>query len=113
MVLLHPPNHYRIPVEGENLQHVGVLRAFADAILNGGQPVAAGIEGINGLTISNAMHLSSWTGKPVTLPFDEDRYLDELNQRRATSRLKESRSVYSDTSWIIRFQNRRADRATG
>ncbi len=89
---------YEAPLEGENLQHVGVLRAFADAILNGGPLIANGIEGINGLTISNAMHLSSWLGHAIDLPFDEDLYLTELNQRRATSRLKDTVSVFSDTA---------------
>ena len=54
-------------------------------------------EGINGLMISNAMHLSSWTGKTVTLPIDEDLFLEELNKRRATSRLKTGASVTLDT----------------
>ena len=46
---------------------------------------------------SNAMHLSSWTGKTVTLPIDEDLFLEELNKRRATSRLKTGASVTLDT----------------
>lgn len=86
-----------VELEGENLQHVGVLRAFADAILNGGQLIAAGQEGINGLILSNAMHLSSWQGKPVELPLDEDVFLDELNKRRESSRLKDTKAVHFDT----------------
>ena len=35
--------------------------------------------------LSNAMHLSSWLGKAVEIPFDEDLFLAELNKRRATS----------------------------
>ena len=31
--------------------------------------------------LSNAMHLSSWLGKDVELPFNEDLYLSELNKR--------------------------------
>lgn len=86
-----------VELEGENLQHIGVLRAFGDAILNGGALVAEGYEGINGLTLSNAMHLSSWLGHAVNIPFDEDLYLDELNKRRATSRMKEAADVHFDT----------------
>lgn len=74
---------------GENTQHNGVLAAFADAILNGGELVAKGQEGINGLTLSNAMHLSSWLGHPVELPFDEDLFLEELTKRRKLSKKKE------------------------
>ncbi|NLO34779.1 MAG: Gfo/Idh/MocA family oxidoreductase [Clostridiaceae bacterium] len=87
-----------IELEGENLQHVGVLRAFADAILRGGKLVAEGQEGINGLTLSNAMHLSSWLNRAIELPLDEDQFLDELNKRRETSRLKETQAVHFDTS---------------
>ena len=77
-------------LEGENLQHVGVLRAFAAKILRGEPLVADGTEGINGLTLSNAMHLSSWKGRMVGIPFDEDEFLEELNERRANSKKKEN-----------------------
>ncbi|MBP3323699.1 MAG: Gfo/Idh/MocA family oxidoreductase [Clostridia bacterium] len=71
--------------DGLNPQHVGVLNAFAGRILHGTPLVAEGYEGINGLTLSNAMHLSSWTDQTVTLPIDEDLFLEELNKRRAAS----------------------------
>ena len=61
--------------------------------------VAGGEEGINGLTLSNAMHLSAFLGKPVELPFDENLYYDELMKRVATSRRKEGgKAVFADTS---------------
>ena len=72
-----------IETGGDYPQHSGVLNAFAAKILRGGDLVADGPEGINGLTISNAMHLSSWLGKTVEIPFDEELYLSELNARRA------------------------------
>lgn len=78
-----------VETDGENPQHIGVLRAFAGKILHGTPLVAEGVEGINGLTLSNAMHLSSWLNQPVTIPFDEDLFLTELNKLRSTSRLKE------------------------
>ena len=77
-----------VETDGFNPQHVGVLNAFAGHILRGEPLVAEGYEGINGLTLSNAMHLSSWLGHAVDLPLDEQLFLDELNKRRATSRLK-------------------------
>ena len=49
---------------------------------------AAAKEGIRGLTLANAMQLSSWTGKTVELPFDEELYYNELMKRVATSRRK-------------------------
>lgn len=88
-----------VEIDGENPQHVGVLNAWAGAILRGEPLVAHGSEGINGLTISNAMHLSSFTGKEVTLPLDEELYYEELMKRVATSRRKESvKAVFADTS---------------
>lgn len=85
--------------EDNGPQHVGVFNAFADKILGKGELIAAGEEGINGLTISNAMHLSAFTGKSVTLPLDEDLYYEELMKRVKNSRKKEAvESVISDTN---------------
>ena len=85
-----PP--YEAPVEvetdGENPQHMGVLRAFCGKILRNEPLVAEGCEGIRGLMLSNAMHLSSWKKQPVTLPVDEDEYYNELKKRIASSRKK-------------------------
>ena len=75
-----------------------MLKAWGGAILRGEKLVADGREGIHGLTLSNAMHLSSWTGKTVELPFDEDLYYEELMKRVATSRRKVNvKSVMADT----------------
>ena len=76
--------------DGQNPQHIGVLNAFAGAILRAEPLVACGEEGINGLTLSNAMHLSQWLGKTVGLPFDEDLFYSELSKRVKTSRRKEN-----------------------
>lgn len=96
------PNVTEIPVEtdGENPQHTGVLNAWADAILHNGNLVAKGTEGINGVTLSNAMHLSSFLGKAVELPIDPDLYYEELMKRVATSRRKTkvTNSVVADMS---------------
>ena len=86
-----------VETDGENLQHVGVLNAFAGKILHGTPLVAEGTEGLGGLTLSNAMHLSSWLGRAVDIPFDEELFLSELNKRRATSRKKESKDITFST----------------
>src|SRR5215204_1042003 len=62
-------------------QHTGVLENFAANILDGTPLIAPGSDGINGVRLANAIHLSSWTGKAVSLDFDEDEYLAELNKR--------------------------------
>ena len=94
-----PSKEIEVETDGKNPQHAGVLNAWAGAILRGTPLVANGAEGINGLTISNAMHLSAFTGKMVELPLDEDQYYEELMKRVATSRRKAPvKAVYSDTS---------------
>ena len=80
----------QVETDGKSEQHVGVLNAFAGAILRGEPLIARGEEGIRGLTLSNAMHLSAWLGHPVEIPFDEDLYYEELKKRIAVSRLKEN-----------------------
>ena len=92
---------HQVPVEldGMNEQHVGVINAWGGAILRGEPLVARGEEGVNGLMLSNAMHLSAFLGKPVTMPIDEQLYYEELMKRVATSRRKpEGKAVFSDTS---------------
>ena len=88
-----------VETDGENPQHIGVLNAWANAILHGGKLVAEGKEGINGLTLSNAMHLSAFLGKEVEIPFDEELYYEELMKRVATSKRKVGgKTIFSDTS---------------
>ncbi|MDY3031422.1 MAG: Gfo/Idh/MocA family oxidoreductase [Clostridia bacterium] len=88
-----------VETDGENPQHIGVLNAWADAILRGGKLVADGREGINGLMLSNAIHLSAFLGKEVEIPFDEDLFYDELMKRVAGSKVKTNvKQVYADTS---------------
>ena len=94
-----PAKNVEIVTDGKNEQHIGVVNAWGKAILNGEPLIADGSEGIYGLTISNAMHLSSWLDKEIDLPFDEDLYYNELMKRVATSRRKESgKTVFADTS---------------
>jgi predicted dehydrogenase len=86
-----------VETDGMNEQQVGVMKAFAGKILRGTPLVADGEEGIHGLTLSNAMHLSSWLKKEIELPFDEELFLSELNKRRAASRKKEGTGVVFNT----------------
>ena len=87
-----------VPVEtdGQNPQHDGVINAWGGAILRGEKLVADGREGIFGLTLSNAMHLSSWQDKTINLPFDANVYYEELNKRIQTS--KEKKNVVSQVA---------------
>ncbi len=88
---------FTVETDGENKQHVGVLNAFAAHILRGEKMVADGREGIRGLMLSNAMHLSAWENQAVTLPIDEQRFYDLLMERCQSSRHKEETDVTMDT----------------
>lgn len=86
-----PKGRFIIPeTDGANPQHNGVLEKFAAAIHDGTPLVAEGMEGIRGLEISNAMHLSSWLKREITLPIDEELFLSELNKKIQSSRHKKN-----------------------
>jgi predicted dehydrogenase len=68
-------------------QHAGVLENFAANILDGTPLLAPGSDGITGVRLANAIHLSSWRGKEVSLDFDENEFLEALNSRIRTEGL--------------------------
>lgn len=71
-----------IPVKGTYTSHPGIINNFCDAILTGTELIASGEEGIKGLQISNAIHLSSWLGGQwVDLPVEADVFLEKLQER--------------------------------
>ena len=80
-----------VPVSGENPQHIGIFKDFASAVLHGTPMLAPGEEGILGLTISNAIHLSDWTGDWVELDtLDENRFYDILQDKIKNSTFKKT-----------------------
>lgn len=79
-----------IPIEGEETAHQGITMDWVNAILNGTPLLSPGLEGINGLTISNAMHLSSWMDGWVELPIDEDLYYEKLQKKIESSTFKKT-----------------------
>lgn len=79
----------QVETDGKNEQHAGIIKNFANALLGLEDFFVDGLEGINGVELMNAIELSGWKqGVRVTLPVNEEEYLEELNKRRATSRLK-------------------------
>ena len=80
-----------VPTDGENLQHIGIFRNIVDVLENGAEPIAVGTEGINGLTISNAIHFSAWTDSWVELDsLDEDLYYNMLSDKIKNSTFKKT-----------------------
>lgn len=70
-----------IPVDGTESGHAGITADWVQAILKSTPLLAPGMEGINGLQISNAIHLSTWLDNWVGIPADEELYLKMLQER--------------------------------
>ncbi len=75
-----------IPTAGHGGQHNEILKNFTDAILDGSPLVSPAVEGIHSVELSNAMLLSAWTDKTVSLPLDGKRYERALKQKIADSK---------------------------
>ena len=89
-----------IPVSGIGEQHVGILKDFADSLINKTPLLAPGKEGINGLTISNAIHYSSWINKTVDIKnFPHEDFYNILKDKIKNSNIvKNVREKTSDTA---------------
>ncbi|BBI32993.1 Gfo/Idh/MocA family protein [Cohnella abietis] len=72
---------FDIPVAASVTQHLEITRNWTEAILQGTPLLAPGEDGIKGLTLSNAMLLSTWTDNWVELPIDEDLFYDKLQEK--------------------------------
>jgi predicted dehydrogenase len=70
-----------IPIQSGGPQHLGITQNWVDSIMKGTPLLAPGKEGIKGLTISNAMLLSTWTDGWVDLPIDEDLFYGMLQEQ--------------------------------
>ena len=73
-----------IPTKGGE-DHKGITKNFVAAIRDGVPLLARGQEGIHGVTLANAMLLSSWTDSWVDLPLDDELYYQKLQERIANS----------------------------
>ena len=87
-----------LEVEQKGEQHVGILKNFCSAVLHGTPLLAPGIEGINGLSISNAIMLSAWKHEMVELPNDGSEFLSYLEEKIKHSKAKgDVKQVVFDT----------------
>jgi predicted dehydrogenase len=79
-----------IPAGGKADQHRTVTENFVSAIAKGTPLNAPGTDGLNGLSLANAMLLSTWQDKTVPIPFDDDLYWSELQKRIKGSTFKKN-----------------------
>jgi predicted dehydrogenase len=80
-----------IPAPSHGGQHNEILENFALAVLDGKELFAPAAEGIHSVELANAMLLSAWTDKAVTLPIDGKKYERLLKQKIAESSLKKKK----------------------
>ena len=70
-------------------QHIGIIKNYTDFLLKKTNKfIAPGEQGITGLTFSNAIHLAGWTHSEVRLPLDEEKFIAELEKRKAEEAAK-------------------------
>ena len=84
--------------DGKNPQHAGVINAFAAHLLRGEELVAEAEDGLRELELSNAIHLSGWTGQRVEIPAPRETFDRELAKRIAGSRIRPIRDVTYETN---------------
>ncbi len=87
-----------IPFGGQALQHLGILRNFVDAILDGADLIAPAAEGIRSVELGNAMLYSSLTGKPVDMPLNGKTFATRLKKliKESTFKKKTTGKASSD-----------------
>jgi predicted dehydrogenase len=81
------------PYKDRGTQHVGIMRNFVEAILDGAELLAPAVEGIHSVELANAMLLSSDEGETISLPLDGARYEAFLQKKIAGSKAKAPGSV--------------------
>lgn len=74
-----------VPVSGKAPQHVGIMKNFARAILEGEPLIAPAAEGMHSVELANAMLLSTFENRTVELPIDGAHYQQLLEQKSRES----------------------------
>ena len=80
------------PIKGYegNTQHIMIFRNHVNYLLGKeNRLIADGSEGLNALTLSNAIYLSEWTGKKIEVPFDERKFLELLVEHIDKEKIEE------------------------
>ena len=79
------------PDSTEDLMHAGITNNFVEAILDGSDLLVSGFDGINELTLSNAMYLSAWKNNEwIDIKnFPKDEFYSLLKERIASSKKRE------------------------
>ena len=87
----------------DNAAHKLVTTNFCNAILNGEELIAPGPEGLRGLSISNAIMLSSFLGQTVEMPLDDDEYASRLAELAKNSRFQKVTKKAEESDFSMSF----------
>lgn len=85
-----------IPVKGHGEQHLGIMKNFTAAILEGKSLLADAREGIHSVELGNAMLYSGMTGETVEMPLDGEKFESTLMRLIAESKVE--KKVRADVS---------------
>ncbi len=83
-----PVWNVEIPLEQKGEQHLGIIKNFANAVLDGAPLIAPAAEGIHSVELGNAILLSSMLDRTVEMPMSAPQYEARLKKLIATSRFK-------------------------
>lgn len=78
----------RVRIQAMDRGHKAILRNFCRAILYDEPLLAPGLDALGGLELANAMLLSGYTGKPVSVPVNRDRMERLMADLRRRSKRK-------------------------
>lgn len=76
----------KIRVGDGGRQHAEILENFAAAVRGREELIAPAADGVHSVELANAMLLSGWLGRPVSLPMSARRYAAQLRKRIAGSK---------------------------
>ncbi len=84
--------------------HKEIIANFANAILHDEPLIAPAIEGLNSVMLGNAIMLSAFNNKTVTLPINEDAYVEKLKDLIANSHFHKNERITLDGDLSQSFQ---------
>ncbi|HCE46240.1 MAG TPA: oxidoreductase [Lentisphaeria bacterium] len=83
-------NLIEIEIDGKADLSKGMLKNFVEAVSGKAPLLVDGKEGLKSLELANAIILSSWLDKTVSIPVDDKLYRKELQKRISSSTLKKN-----------------------
>lgn len=86
-----PVWNVEIPVSAQGNQHNCIIRNFTETILDKVPLIAPAAEGLHSVELGNAMLLSAFQDKTVTLPLDSGMFARELKKKSSAENVKKSK----------------------